>query len=200
MDFALSNGESMELDDSVFSAEFNVPLVSQVVQAYLSNGHIGTKAQKSRSDVQGGGHKPWRQKGTGRARAGTSRSPIWRGGGVTFAARPSHRHVKVNRKMYRKAMSCILSELIRQNRLIATSEFDIDAPKTSKLKNSLSNLNLSNCLIVLSSPSQNIQRAASNLKHVELLSSTRLNPVDLLHFENVLMDSEVLRKLGESLS
>ncbi len=200
MDFALSNGESMELDDSVFSAEFNVPLVSQVVQAYLSNGHIGTKAHKSRSDVQGGGHKPWRQKGTGRARAGTSRSPIWRGGGVTFAARPTHRHVKVNRKMYRKAMSCILSELIRQNRLVATTDFDIDAPKTSKLKTSLSNLNLSNCLIVLSSPSQNIQRAASNLKQVELLSSTRLNPVDLLHFENVLMDSEVLRKLGESLS
>ena len=152
MDLALSNGESMELDDSVFCAEFNVPLVSQVVQAYLANGHTGTKAHKSRSDVQGGGHKPWRQKGTGRARAGTSRSPIWRGGGVTFAARPTHRHVKVNRKMYRKAMSCILSELIRQNRLIATSDFDIDAPKTSKLKTSLANLNLSNCLIVLSSP------------------------------------------------
>ena len=200
MDVALSNGESIELNDSVFSAQFNVPLVSQVVQAYLANGHVGTKAQKSRSDVQGGGHKPWRQKGTGRARAGTSRSPIWRGGGVTFAARPTHRHVKVNRKMYRRAMCCILSELIRQKRLIATSEFDIDAPKTSQLKASLTNLELSNCLIVLSNPSQNLQRAASNLKHVELLSSTRLNPVDLLHFDKVLVDSEVLRKLEESLS
>ena len=200
MDIALSNGESMELNDSVFSVEFNTPLVSQVVQADLANGHIGTKAHKSRSDVQGGGHKPWRQKGTGRARAGTSRSPIWRGGGVTFAARPTHRHVKVNRKMYRRAMCCILSELIRQQRLIATSEFDIDAPKTSQLQTSLSNLKLSNCLIVLSNPSQNLQRAASNLKHVELLSSTKLNPVDLLHYENVLVDSEVLRKLEESLT
>ena len=200
MDIALSNGESMELNDSVFSVEFNIPLVSQVVQAYLANGHIGTKAHKSRSDVQGGGHKPWRQKGTGRARAGTSRSPIWRGGGVTFAARPTHRQVKVNRKMYRRAMCCILSELIRQKRLIATSEFDIDAPKTAQLQTSLSNLKLSNCLIVLSNPSQNLRRAASNLKHVELLSSTRLNPVDLLHYENVLVDSEVLRKLEESLT
>lgn len=200
MDIALTGGQSMDLNDSVFGAEFNVPLVSQVVQAYLANGHIGTKAQKSRSDVQGGGHKPWRQKGTGRARAGTSRSPIWRGGGVTFAARPTHRQVKVNRKMYRKAMCCILSELIRQNRLVATTEFDIDAPKTSKLKTNLTNLNLSNCLIVLSNPSPNIQRAASNLKHVELLSSSRLNPVDLLHFDNVLMDSEALRRLEETLS
>lgn len=200
MDFSLSNGESLELSDSVFGAEFNVPLVSQVVQAYLANGHVGTKAQKSRSDVRGGGHKPWRQKGTGRARAGTSSSPIWRGGGVTFAARPTHRHVKVNRKMYRKAMCCILSELIRQDRLIATTNFDIDAPKTSKLKDTLANLNLTHCLIVLSSPSQNLQRAASNLKHVQLLSSTRLNPADLLHFEKVLMDSDVLRKLEESLS
>lgn len=200
MDLALSGGESMELDESVFGAELNVPLVSQVVQAYLANGHTGTKAHKSRSDVQGGGHKPWRQKGTGRARAGTSRSPIWRGGGVTFAARPSHRRVKVNRKMYRKAMCCILSELIRQNRLVATSEFDIDAPKTSKLKTTLADLNLFNCLIVLSNPSQNVQRAVSNLKHVELLSTTRLNPVDLLNFDNVLMDIDVLKQLEESLS
>ncbi|MCY3885529.1 MAG: 50S ribosomal protein L4 [Gammaproteobacteria bacterium] len=200
MDIALSSGESLELNDSVFGAELNVPLVSQVVQAYLANGHTGTKAHKSRSDVHGGGHKPWRQKGTGRARAGTSRSPIWRGGGVTFAARPTHRHVKVNRKMYRKAMCCILSELIRQNRLVATSKFDIDAPKTSKLKTTLADLNLSNCLLVLSNPSQNIQRAVSNLKHVELLSTSRLNPVDLLHFENVLVDSEGLKRLEESLS
>ena len=200
MDIALTSGESIALDDSIFSAEFNSALVSQVVQAYLSNGHRGTKAHKSRSDVQGGGHKPWRQKGTGRARAGTSRSPIWRGGGVTFAARPTTRSQKVNRKMYRRAMRCILSELVRQQRLVATSEFDIDSPKTSKLKDSLSTLDISNCLIILSNPSENLQRAASNLKHVSLLVPSRVNPVDLLNFDKILVDEQMLRQLESSLA
>ncbi len=200
MDIALTGGETIALSDSVFSAEFNRALVSQVVQAYLSNGHKGTKAHKSRSDVQGGGHKPWRQKGTGRARAGTSRSPIWRGGGVTFAARPTKRYQKVNRKMYRRAMCCILSELVRQQRLVATSEFDIDSPKTSNLKNSLSTLDISNCLIILSNPSENLQRAASNLKHVSVLSPSRVNPVDLLNSDKVLVDAQILRQLEEKLS
>ncbi len=189
----------MELSDSVFNAEYNAPLVNQVVQAYLANGHSGTKAQKSRSDVRGGGHKPWRQKGTGRARAGTSSSPIWRGGGVTFASRPVHRWMKVNRKMYRKAMCCILSELIRQQRLIGTPQFDIDAPKTRSLKDSLTNLELSNCLLVLSDPSENVQRAASNLKHVDVLPAAQVNPVDLLQYDRVLMDSDMLRRLEEQL-
>ena len=200
MEIKLSGGETLELNDTVFGAGFNDALVHQVTQAYLTNGHTGTKAQKSRSDVQGGGHKPWRQKGTGRARAGTSRSPIWRGGGVTFAARPTVRHLKVNRKMYRRAMCCILSELIRQNRLIGTPEFDIDAPKTSKLKDTLNSLDLSNCLLVLSNPSENLQRATKNLKHVELLAANRLNPVDLLNFDKVLMDTDVLRQLESNLS
>ena len=190
----------MELNDSVFNADFNSPLVHQVVQSYLSNGHTGTKAQKSRSDVAGGGHKPWRQKGTGRARAGTSSSPIWRGGGRTFAARPHQKHWKVNRKMYRKAMCCILSELVRNDRLIGTSEFDIDLPKTAKLQQALQNLDLSYCLLVLSNPSSNLQRAAKNLPFVQILEPSRVNPVDLLNFDKILMDAETLRSLETRLS
>lgn len=146
-----SGAESVEVSEVTFGREFNEALVHQVVVAYMAGGRQGTKAQKTRSDVAGGGKKPWRQKGTGRARAGTIRSPIWRGGGVTFAARPRDFSQKVNRKMYRGAMCSILSELIRQDRLVVVEAFTIDAPKTKGLVAKLAELDLASVLIVTES-------------------------------------------------
>ena len=140
--------EAIEVSDAAFSRDFNEDLVHQVVTAYLSGGRQGTRAQKNRSDVRGGGRKPWRQKGSGRARAGTTRSPIWRSGGVTFAARPQDHSQKVNRKMYRAAMQSILSELARQQRLVVVDEFGVQEPKTKALLSRLNTLNLSDVLIV----------------------------------------------------
>ena len=142
------SGEGISVSDVAFAKEFNESLVHQVVTAYMAGGRQGTKAQKTRSEVSGGGKKPWRQKGTGRARAGTIRSPIWRAGGVTFAAKPRSFEQKVNRKMYRAAMRSILSELVRQERLVAIEEFIVDAPKTKQVAAKLKELNLEKVLIV----------------------------------------------------
>ena len=200
MQIEMTNGESLELADNVFAQAYNEPLVHQVVQTFLSNGHTGTRANKSRSDVRGGGAKPWRQKGTGRARAGTIRSPIWRGGGVTFAASPHHRSLKVNRKMYRGAMRCIFSELIRNQRICVVSEFDIDTPKTKSLKEKLNQLELTDVLIILSKPSEHLERAVANLKRVELLTPEKINPVSLIKFSKVLVDKAVLASVEGALA
>lgn len=200
MQIEMTNGESVEISDTVFAKDYNEPLVHQVVLAYQSNGHTGTRANKSRSEVQGGGAKPWRQKGMGRARAGTIRSPIWRGGGVTFARSPHHQHVKVNRKMYRGAMRCIFSQLIRTQRLTLVDNFEIDNPKTKQLKDKLSELNLNEVLLILSNPSNNIKKAVSNLKQVELITPQQINPVSLLKYESVLVDKDVLQKVEGNLA
>lgn len=200
MQIEMTNGESLELADNVFAQAYNEPLVHQVVQTFLSNGHTGTRANKSRSDVRGGGAKPWRQKGTGRARAGTIRSPIWRGGGVTFAASPHHRSLKVNRKMYRGAMRCIFSELIRNQRICVVSEFDIDTPKTKSLQEKLNQLELNDVLIILSKPSEHLERAVANLKRVELLTPEKINPVSLIKFSKVLVDKAVLASVEGALA
>jgi len=194
-----TEGGSVELSEVAFAREFNEALVHQVVTAYLAGARQGTKAQKNRSDVSGGGRKPWRQKGTGRARSGSIRSPIWRGGGATFAARPQDHSQKVNRKMYRGALRCILSELIRQDRLIACESFSIDAPRTKALVEQLKGLNLDNVLIISDAVDENLYLAARNLKNVDVRDVEAVDPVSLISYEKVLVTVGALKKLEESL-
>jgi large subunit ribosomal protein L4 len=188
------------VSDAVFGAEFKQPLVHQVVTAYMAGARAGTKAQKSRSEVNGGGIKPWRQKGTGRARAGTIRSPLWRTGGVTFAARPRSYEQKVNRKMYQGALRSILSELVRQERLVVVEQFGVDAPKTKQLVQQLAALGLNDVLIVLESLEDNLLLAARNLYHVDVRAVADLDPVSLVGFGQVLMTAGALKQLEEQLA
>ena len=177
----------IDLADASFAAAYNEPLVHQVVTAYLAGARSGTKAQKNRSQVRGGGAKPWRQKGTGRARAGTIRSPIFTGGGLTFAARPRDFNQKVNRKMYRGAMRSVLSELVRQDRLLLTEEFGVSAPKTKELKLKLKELSVANVLIVLEGFDSDLYLAARNLVYVDVLDAASVDPVNLVGHEKVVM-------------
>lgn len=196
---AEANAETIEVSDRTFARDFNEDLVHQVVSAYLSGGRQGTRAQKSRSEVRGGGKKPWRQKGTGRARAGTIRSPIWRSGGVTFAAKPQDHSQKVNRKMYRAALGSILSELARQERLVVVREFVLDQPKTKRLVSELGRFNLDDVLIVSESVDQNLYLASRNLHKVEVRDPDGVDPVSLIAYEKVLITVDALRKLEEKL-
>lgn len=195
-----ANDGSVEVSDAAFGQEFNEALVHQVVVAYLAGGRQGSSSQKSRSEVRGGGRKPWRQKGTGRARAGTIRSPIWRGGGRTFAAKPLDHSEKVNRKMYRGALRCILSELVRQDRLVACKSFSVDAPKTKALAEQLKNLELENVLIVSDSVDENLYLSARNLKNVDVRDVQGVDPVSLISHEKVLVTVGALKILEESLA
>jgi len=195
-----TNDGSVEISEVAFGREFNEALVHQVVVAFLAGSRQGTRAQKNRSDVRGGGRKPWRQKGTGRARAGTIRSPIWRGGGVTFAARPQDHGEKVNRKMYRGALQCILSELIRQDRLVACESFTVDAPKTKGLIDQLKKLELESVLIVSDSVDENLYLASRNLKDVDVRDVQGVDPVSLLSHDKVLVTVGALKKLEEALA
>tara|TARA_R100001198_G_scaffold26450_1_gene13773 strand:- start:931 stop:1536 length:606 start_codon:yes stop_codon:yes gene_type:complete len=191
---------TVEVADATFGKEFNEALVHQVVTAYLAGGRQGTRAQKNRSDVRGGGKKPWRQKGTGRARAGTIRSPLWRSGGVTFAARPQDYTQKVNRKMYRAAMRSILSELVRQERLVAVEEFSVEAPKTKQVAAKLKELNLEKVLIVTEEVDEMLYLAARNLPHVDVVDVAAADPVSLVAFDKVLVTVSALRKFEEKLA
>ncbi|MBF8223497.1 MULTISPECIES: 50S ribosomal protein L4 [Halomonadaceae] len=191
---------TVEVSDVTFGKEFNEALVHQVVTAYLAGGRQGTRAQKNRSDVRGGGKKPWRQKGTGRARAGTIRSPLWRSGGVTFAARPQDYTQKVNRKMYRAAMRSILSELVRQERLVAVEEFVVDAPKTKQLVAKLGELGLEKVLIVTEEVDENLYLAARNIPNVDVVDVAAADPVSLVAFDKVLATVSALRKFEEKLA
>ena len=191
---------TVEVADATFGKEFNEALVHQVVTAYLAGGRQGTRAQKNRSDVRGGGKKPWRQKGTGRARAGTIRSPLWRSGGVTFAARPQDFSQKVNRKMYRAAMRSILSELVRQERLVAIEEFSVEAPKTKQVAAKLKELNLEKVLIVTEEVDETLYLAARNLPHVDVVDVAAADPVILVAFDKVLVTVSALRKFEEKLA
>jgi large subunit ribosomal protein L4 len=195
-----AGSEKISLSDEAFGRDYNEPLVHQTVVTFLAGSRQGSVKQKNRSEVRGGGRKPWRQKGTGRARAGTIRSPIWRSGGVTFAARPQDHSKKLNRKMYRGAMQCILSELIRQGRLVAVSEFSVDTHKTKDLVVKLSEFDLSNVLIVTDQVEKNLYLAARNLHKVNVLDAAGLDPVNLIGFEKVLITVPALKKVEEMLA
>lgn len=200
MELASNKGAStVQVADAVFAADFNEALVHQVVTAYMAGARAGTKAQKTRSDVSGGGKKPWRQKGTGRARAGTIRSPLWRGGGVTFAARPRDHSQKVNRKMYRGALRSILSELGRREHLIVVPELASDG-KTKALAAKLAELGAPNALIVCETVEQTLYLAARNLPGVDVLDVEGVNPVSLLSHEKVVVTEAAVRKFEAWLS
>ena len=189
------SGSAVELSEVAFGREFNEALVHQVVTAYLAGGRQGSKAQKSRADVSGGGKRPFRQKGTGRARAGSIRSPIWVGGGKTFAARPQDWSQKVNRKMYRGAMQCILAELVRQDRLVLVEEFAVAAPKTKELLAKLNDLNATRALIVTESVDENLYLAARNIPHVDVVDAAAIDPVSLIAFDKVVMSVAAAKKI-----
>ncbi len=191
--------KAVDVSETTFGRQFNEALVHQVVVSYLAGARQGTKAQKTRSDVSGGGRKPFRQKGTGRARAGTIRSPIWRGGGTTFAARPQDHSQKVNKKMYRGAMQAILSELVRQDRLIVIEDFTVDMPKTKEVRAKLQALALENVLVVVEEVNENLYLGARNLKHVDVIDVQGVNPVNLIGFEKVLFTVGALKKAEEML-
>lgn len=195
MNLKTVSGAAIELSDVAFGREFNEALVHQVVTAYLAGGRQGSKAQKTRGDVSGGGKKPFKQKGTGRARAGSIRSPIWRGGGKTFAARPQDWAQKVNRKMYRGAMQCILAELIRQDRLVLIEEISVSSPKTKDLLVKLQELNATKALIITDSVDENLYLAARNLPHVDVIDTAAVDPVSLIAFEKVIMSVNAAKKL-----
>jgi len=200
MKLKMQGSGTVEVADSAFGAKFNEPLVHQVVNAFLAGGRAGTKAQKNRSQVQGGGAKPWRQKGTGRARAGTIRSPIWVGGGRTFAAKPRDYSQKVNKKMYRAALRSVFSELVRQDRVVVTESITMDAPKTKELAGKLKELGLDNVLIVNEAFDEKVFLSARNLQDVGICDATSIDPVVLMRFEKVLVTLPALKLIEERLS
>jgi len=201
MKIAMTGGKgSIEVADSTFGADFNEALIHQIVTAHRAGGRAGTKRQKNRSDVRGGGAKPWKQKGTGRARAGTSRSPIWVGGGRAFAARPRDHAQKINRKMYRAAMRSIVSELIRQERLLVIDAMTVDQPKTKELAGKLQELKLDHVLILVDEYDEKLCLAARNLPWVDVLDLREVNPVSLIRYEKVLATKAAVEKLGERLA
>ncbi|MFO7288145.1 MAG: 50S ribosomal protein L4 [Gammaproteobacteria bacterium] len=189
------SGESVELADASFAAPFNEPLVHQVVVAYLAGARAGTKAQKNRAEVSGGNSKPWRQKGTGRARHGSTRSPIWVGGGRAFAARPRNFSQKVNRKMYRGALRSILSELVRQDRLVLTDTFAVSAPKTKEFVAKLADFGVTKGLVVVEGFDMNLWLAARNVPNVGVVDASSVDPVSLVAAERVVMTVPAARIL-----
>ncbi len=200
MQLATRNGAGVDVSDSVFGVDYNEALIHQVVVAYMAGARSGTKAQKNRSAVSGGGAKPFRQKGTGRARAGTSRGPIWRGGGVTFAAQPRSYVQKVNRKMYRGAVRSIVSELARQERLSVVEDFSLASPKTRELAGKLADLGLRDVLVLVDAFDEKLFLAARNLPHVDVMTATEVDPVSMIAFENVLATEAAVRRLEERLA
>jgi large subunit ribosomal protein L4 len=191
---------SVDVSDTAFAVDFNEPLIHQVVTAFLAGGRAGTKAQKTRSQVRGGGAKPWRQKGTGRARAGTIRSPIWVGGGRTFAASPRDHSQKVNRKMYRAALRSLLSELVRQDRLVVTESIALKAPKTKEMAALLKANGVDNVLIVNEAFDEKVFLSARNLPNVGICDAGSIDPVVLMRFEKVLITLPALKLIEERLS
>ena len=197
-----SGDSNVSLPDSVFGQEFNADLVHQLVTTYIANGHQNTKGQKNRSAVRGGGKKPWKQKGTGRARAGTIRSPNWRGGGVTFARKfKKISPKKINKKMYRSAMRSIWSKLAEEDKIIALNEINIDEPpKSSQVKKILSDIGASKALVVLSKNNEQLNKASKNLKECDVLTINSINPSVLINADKVVVTSETINSLTEVLS
>ena len=192
--------KTVEVSDANFGGNFNEALVHQTVTAYLAGARQGTRAQKTRSEVRGGGKKPWRQKGTGRARSGTIRSPLWRTGGQTFAAKPQDWSQKLNKKMYRAAMRSILSELVRQERLILVDDFKLDGPKTKELAQKLTALGADSVMIVTHDLNDALYLSSRNLHKVGICDVNYIDPVSLIRFDKVLMTAEAVQKIEESLS
>jgi large subunit ribosomal protein L4 len=192
--------QTLKVSDEVFGADFKEALIHQVVSAYMAGARAGTKAQKNRSAVSGGGSKPFRQKGTGRARAGTTRSPIWRSGGVNFAASPRSYAQKVNRKMFRGAIRSILSELNRQQRLLVVDQIKMEAPKTKELAAKLNELELRDVLIIAVNPDENLYLAARNLYGVDICDVGEIDPVSLIAYEKVLVTEDAVKQLEERLA
>lgn len=190
---------TVSVSEAAFGREFNQDLVHQVITAYMAGGRQGSKAQKTRAEVSGGGKKPWRQKGTGRARAGSIRSPIWRGGGVTFAAVPRDFTQKLNKKMYRAALRCIWSELNRLERLVVVEDFEVATPKTKDLVEKLAQYGLSDVFIVAEEVGKNLYLAARNLPKVDVRDVQGIDPVSLVRFEKVLITVSALKKVEELL-
>jgi large subunit ribosomal protein L4 len=202
MDLTIRNdagGASLQVADAVFGVDYKPGLIHQVVNAYLAGARSGTRAQKSRSEVSGGGAKPWRQKGTGRARAGTSRSPIWRSGGVTFAAKPQDYSQKVNRKMYRGAVRSILSELVRQGRLVVVEDVRVAAPKTKELLALLKQYELSDVLILTDGFDDNLYLASRNIPKVDVMAVQDVDPVSMVAFGTLLITEAAVKHLEERL-
>lgn len=197
MELTVAGGNAIKVSEATFGRDFSEALVHQVVTAYLAGGRAGTKAQKNRSDVRGGGRKPWKQKGTGRARAGTIRSPLWRGGGRTFAARPRDHSQKVNRKMYRGALQAILSELVRQDRLLVLDAFDLSSPKTSEVLAKLADLGFEKGLIITAQVDGNLFLATRNVPGVYVLDVAGLDPVSLVAADKVIMTVDAVKKIEE---
>jgi large subunit ribosomal protein L4 len=200
MKLKMQGSGSVDVAESTFGAAFNEALVHQVVTAYLAGARAGTKAQKNRSAVRGGGTNPWRQKGTGRARAGTIRSPIWVGGGRTFAAQPRSHDQKVNKKMYRAALRSVLSELVRQDRMVVVESIELEAPKTKLLAGKLKELDLDNVLILNEAFDEKLFLAARNLPNVGICDAASIDPVVLIRFEKVLVTLPALKLIEERLS
>jgi len=200
MKLKMQGSGTVDVAESAFGAEFNEALVHQVVNAFLAGGRAGTKAQKNRAAVRGGGAKPWRQKGTGRARAGTIRSPIWVGGGRTFAAKPRDYSQKVNKKMYRAALRSVFSELVRQDRVVVTESITMEAPKTRELASMLKGLELDNVLIVNEAFDEKVFLSARNLPNVGICDAASIDPVVLMRFEKVLITLPALKLIEGRLS
>ena len=193
-------GNALEVSEATFGRDFNEALVHQVVVAYAAGARQGSRKQKTRSEVSGGGAKPWKQKGTGRARAGTIRSPIWRSGGVTFAARPQDHSQKVNRKMYRAALQSIFSELVRQERLVVVENFAVETPKTKELVAKLKDLDLKDVLIVTEEVEENMFLAARNLYKVDVRDVAGIDPVSLVGFDKILITAAAVKQIEEQLA
>jgi large subunit ribosomal protein L4 len=186
---------SQEVSEDIFGRDYNESLVHQITTAYMAGGRSGTKAQKNRSAVSGGGKKPWKQKGTGRARAGTSRGPIWRSGGVTFAAQPRNFVQKVNKKMYKGAISVILSELLRKDRLKVVSDLEIKEPKTKNITSLMKTLDLKDALLMTDELDENLYLSSRNLYHVGVCDTQSIDPVSLIGYENVVLTKAALKKV-----
>lgn len=200
MDLQVHNSkETIAVSEAVFGLEYKESLIHQLVTAYMAAGRAGTVAQKNRSAVRGGGAKPWNQKGSGRARAGTSRSPLWRSGGATFAAQPRDYAQKLNKKMYRTGMRSMLSELNRQQRLVVVEDITVDAPKTRQMEAKLTDLGVNKSLVITETGDENLYLSARNLPHVEVTDVAGMNPVNLARYDHVVVTVGAVRAIEDSL-
>ncbi|PJE80547.1 50S ribosomal protein L4 [invertebrate metagenome] len=199
MELNIAGSGAVQVSDVTFGAQFNESLIHQTVVSFMAGARQGTRAQKNRSAVSGGGRKPWRQKGTGRARAGTIRSPLWRGGGRTFAAKPQDHTQKLNKKMYRGALRSILSELVRQERLVVVDQLTIDAPKTKQMISKLKEFNATNALVVTEEVDVNLYLSARNIPQVDVRDVQGVDPVSLISFDKVVMTVAAIKKFEEML-
>lgn len=200
MELVVKDAQALSVSETTFGREFNEALVHQVVVAYASAARQGSRAQKTRAEIAGSGKKPWRQKGTGRARSGSIKSPIWRSGGVTFAAKPQDHSQKVNRKMYRGALKSIFSELVRQERLVVVETFTVEAPKTKLLTQKLNDMNLKDVLIITSEVDENLFLAARNLHKVDVRDVAGIDPVSLIAFDKVVITVDAVKQVEEMLA